>query len=147
MVYLFDSYELDEENLRLTHEGAHVPIEPRAFAVLVLMVRSEGKLLRKEAIFEAVWKNTVVEESTLSRVIAVLRKQFGDDARNPRFIETVPTFGYRFMPIVTAKTVAKSLAVLEQSTPQPAAPLPWGRRPRHAAVPHASSHGLAHWRF
>ena len=113
MVYLFDSYELDEENLRLTRAGSHVPLEPRALAVLLLMAKSDGKLLRKEAIFEAVWKNTVVEESTLSRVIAMLRKHLGDDPRNATFIETVPTFGYRFIPPVTLK-----------SSPAPVAPSP-----------------------
>jgi tetratricopeptide (TPR) repeat protein len=67
------------------------------------MVRSNGTLLRKEAILEAVWKNTVVEESTLSRVVAILRKQLRDDPRNPTFIETVPTFGYRFIAKVDTR--------------------------------------------
>ena len=118
MVYLFDSYELDEENLRLMRAGIQVPLEPRALTVLLLMVRSDGKLLRKEAILESVWKNTVVEESTLSRVIAVLRKQLGDDPKKPKFIETVPTFGFRF-PTVTIKLPAPPLEPVVEHAPRP----------------------------
>jgi DNA-binding winged helix-turn-helix (wHTH) protein/tetratricopeptide (TPR) repeat protein len=103
LVYLFDSYVLDDENLCLTRDGQRIPLEPRALGVLLLMVRSNGMLLRKEAILEAVWKNTVVEESTLSRIVAILRKQLRDDPRQPTFIETVPTFGYRFIAKVDTR--------------------------------------------
>ena len=108
MVYLFDRYALDEDDHCLVRDGQRVPLEPRALAVLLLMVRSDGKLLRKEAIFQAVWKNLVVEESSLSRAVALLRKQLGDDPRHPTFIETVPTLGYRF--IATVRTVSAGAA-------------------------------------
>ena len=104
MVYLFDRYELDEDNQCLVRDGLRVPLEPRALAVLLLMVRSDGKLLKKDAILQAVWKNTVVEESSLTRAVALLRKQFGDDPRHPTFIETVPTLGYRFIAAVRTAT-------------------------------------------
>ena len=104
MVYLFDLFELDDENLCLMRAGQRVPLEPRALAVLLLMVRSGGKLLKKDAILEVVWQNTVVEEGSLSRAVAVLRKQLGDDPRRPRYIETVPTFGYRFIAKVESRS-------------------------------------------
>jgi DNA-binding winged helix-turn-helix (wHTH) protein/tetratricopeptide (TPR) repeat protein len=104
LVYLFDQYELDDEDLCLSRHGQRLPLEPRALAVLLLMVRSNGRLLKKDAILEAVWKHTVVEESSLSRVVALLRKQLGDDPRHPTFIETVPTLGYRFIAQVRATT-------------------------------------------
>ena len=103
--------------MRLTRDGRPVLLEPRAFAVLLLMVDSEGKLLRKEAIFEAVWKNAVVEDSTLSRVIAVLRKQLGDDPRNPKLIETVPKIGYRFVSTVRIKEAAARPERIEATAP------------------------------
>jgi DNA-binding winged helix-turn-helix (wHTH) protein len=102
LIYLFDQYEVDDEDLCLTRQGRRLPLEPRALAVLLLMLRSNGKLLKKDAILEAVWKNTIVEESTLSRAVALLRKQLGDDSRHPTFIETVPTLGYRFIAQVRA---------------------------------------------
>jgi DNA-binding winged helix-turn-helix (wHTH) protein/tetratricopeptide (TPR) repeat protein len=107
LVYLFDRYELDEDDQSLARDGQRVPLEPRALAVLLLMVRSDGKLLRKEAILQAVWKNTIVEESSLTRAVALLRKQLGDDPRHPTFIETVPTLGYRFIaPVRTTAAPA-----------------------------------------
>jgi DNA-binding winged helix-turn-helix (wHTH) protein/predicted Zn-dependent protease len=103
LVYLFDSYELDDENMCLTRHAERIPLEPRALGVLLLMVRSNGRLLKKDDILAAVWKNVVVEESTLSRAVAMLRKRLGDDPRSPTFIETVPTFGYRFIAKVETR--------------------------------------------
>ena len=100
MIYLFSLFELDEENFCLTKDGQRVPLEPKSLRVLLLLVKSEGRLLEKNAILEAVWKDTFVEETTLTRAIALLRKQLGDDPRHPKFIETIPTLGYRFIAAV-----------------------------------------------
>lgn len=97
MVYLFKGYELDEENFTLSYLGERVALEPKSLRVLLLLVARRGKLIEKDAMLEAVWKDTFVEESTLTRAIALIRKQLGDDPRHPRFIETVPTLGYRFI--------------------------------------------------
>lgn len=86
-----------------------------------LMVRSPGKLLKKDAILAAVWKNTIVEENSLTRAVTLLRKQLGDDPRNPTFIETVPTLGYRFVAKVdVAKPVPTSNAPATANTAGPA---------------------------
>jgi DNA-binding winged helix-turn-helix (wHTH) protein len=116
LIYLFDRYELDDEDLCLIRQGQRLPLEPRALAVLLLMVRSSGRLLKKDAILEAVWKNTVVEESSLSRAVALLRKQLGDDPRHPTFIETVPTLGYRF--IAQVRTSAAQGTLASQAEPE-----------------------------
>jgi DNA-binding winged helix-turn-helix (wHTH) protein len=100
VIYLFSLFELDEENFCLTKDGQRVPLEPKSLRVLLLLVKSEGRLLEKNAILEAVWKDTFVEETTLTRAIALLRKQLGDDPRHPMFIETIPTLGYRFIAAV-----------------------------------------------
>lgn len=97
MLYLFQGYELDEENFTLSYLGQRLALEPKSLRVLLLLVARRGKLIEKDAILEAVWKDTFVEESTLTRAVALLRKQLGDDPRHPRFIETVPTLGYRFI--------------------------------------------------
>ena len=97
MIYLFGKFELNESDFCLLHEGRRVPVEPRALRVLLLFVQAPGKLLQKEVILEAVWKTTFVEESTLSRAVAILRKHLGDDPRAPTYIETIPTLGYRFI--------------------------------------------------
>ena len=97
MIYLFQGYELNEENFTLSYLGQRLALEPKSLRVLLLLVARRGKLIEKDAILEAVWKDTFVEESTLTHAIALIRKQLGDDPRHPRFIETVPTLGYRFM--------------------------------------------------
>ena len=97
MVYLFDSYELDDSEFCLFRDGRRVALEPRALQVLLFLVQNAGKLLQKDLILEAVWKDTFVEESSLTRAVAILRKQLGDDPRAPTYIETVPTLGYRFI--------------------------------------------------
>src|SRR5580704_2229399 len=113
MIYLFDSFELDEENFCLTQEGQRIPLEPKSLRVLLLLAQSEGRLLEKNAIIEAVWKDTFVEETTLTRAIALLRKQLGDDPRHPKFIETVPTLGYRFIAAVERQGRGNGAAAVE----------------------------------
>jgi DNA-binding winged helix-turn-helix (wHTH) protein/tetratricopeptide (TPR) repeat protein len=78
-------------------------MEPRALRVLLVLVSSQGKLLNKKALLEAVWRDTFVEETTLTRAIAVIRKQLEDDPRAPRYIETIPTRGYRFIAPVEVR--------------------------------------------
>jgi len=136
LTYLFDRYELDEENLTLTRDGQRVPLEPKALSVLLLMVRSPGKLLKKDAILAAVWKNTIVEESSLSRAVTLLRKQLGDDPRNPTFIETVPTLGYRFIAkIDVPKPVPMSNASSVNRGPELAEPTAAAPAPAPATTP------------
>jgi eukaryotic-like serine/threonine-protein kinase len=103
LTYIFDSFELDERSFCLMQDGERVPLEPKSLRVLLLLVQSEGQLLEKETILGAVWKDTFVEETTLTRAIALLRKQLGDDPRRPKFIETIPTLGYRFIAPVEVR--------------------------------------------
>ena len=104
MAYLFENFELNEESFHLEQAGRRVPLEPKSLRVLLLLVKAKGKLVPKNTLLEEVWKGTFVDESTLTRAIALLRKQLGDDRRQPRFIETVPTIGYRFIASVSELT-------------------------------------------
>jgi len=74
-----------------------LPVEPRAFRVLLILLRNPQKLLPKDELLTAVWGDTAVSENSLARSIALLRRLLGDEARDPRFIETVATVGYRWM--------------------------------------------------
>lgn len=127
LVYLLDNFVLDEDNFTLTQEGRRVALEPKSLRVLILLVRAKGKLVSKNALLEEVWSGTFVEETTLTRAIALLRKQLGDDRRNPRFIETVPTIGYRFMAQVVERVAHDAIpvapvAVVEIENSGPPAP-------------------------
>jgi DNA-binding winged helix-turn-helix (wHTH) protein/TolB-like protein len=110
LAYLFESFELNEETFRLEQAGRRVPLEPKSLRVLLLLVKAKGKLVSKSTLLEEVWKGTFVDESTLTRAIALLRKQLGDDRRQPQFIETVPTIGYRFIAPVVEQSAADKTA-------------------------------------
>lgn len=82
---------------RLSKGEDSVQIELKLMEVLVHLVGRVGELVSKRELIDAVWKVEVISDGTLTRAIALLRKALGDDARNPRFIETIPKRGYRFI--------------------------------------------------
>jgi DNA-binding winged helix-turn-helix (wHTH) protein len=75
------------------------------FDALQLLVENAGLLVEQSAIRERLWPGQIVEDGTLSKVIAELRKALGDVGDERQFIETVPKFGYRFTAIVEAVDV------------------------------------------
>jgi DNA-binding winged helix-turn-helix (wHTH) protein len=70
--------------------------------VLLFFLRNPGRMIRKDEILAAVWDETAVSDNSLTRSIATLRRVLGDDSREPRYIATVPTIGYRFLCRVEA---------------------------------------------
>jgi DNA-binding winged helix-turn-helix (wHTH) protein len=93
----FERFELDEDNARLLCDGKPVDLPPRPFEVLCVLARRPGTLVTKNALLDEVWGHRFVSESVLKTVIGKLRTALQDDARNPRFIESVPRRGYRFI--------------------------------------------------
>jgi predicted ATPase/DNA-binding winged helix-turn-helix (wHTH) protein len=121
----FDAFELEEREGRLLRDGVPLPLPPKAFGVLCALLRHPGHLLRKDELLDAVWGHQYVSESVLKTVVRDLRSALGDDARQPRFIETASRRGYRFIAPVRPAGVQAGLAL-----PPPAAAL---------AQPHAST--------
>ena len=99
--YRFLDFELSEGDFCLSRCGQRIALEPKALRVLTLLVRRAGHLVDKQELLECVWPNTFVEENTLTRTIAILRRELGDSSRDSKIIETVPTRGYRFIAPVT----------------------------------------------
>ena len=97
MTYRFDDVEIDAEGFRVTKAGAPVRLEPKALELLLFLAARPHRLVTKADIQDALWKGTFVTENALTRLVAQIRKALGDDAREPRYIETVPTRGYRFV--------------------------------------------------
>src|SRR5271169_3064895 len=93
----FDRFELDEANARLLRDGTAVALAPTPFAVLCVLVRQPGSLLTTYALLDEVWGHQFVTDSVLRTAISELRTALDDDARKPRFIETVSRRGYRFI--------------------------------------------------
>jgi DNA-binding winged helix-turn-helix (wHTH) protein/tetratricopeptide (TPR) repeat protein len=93
----FDRFELDEANATLTCDGKPIALPPTPFAVLCALVRQQGGLVTKNGLLDEVWGHRFVTESVLKTVIGKLRTALQDDAKHPRFIETVSRRGYRFI--------------------------------------------------
>ena len=102
----FDAFELDERNARLLRDGRPLSVAPTPFALLCALARQPGSLISKGALLDAVWGHRFLSEAVLKTAISELRTVLQDDARRPRFIETVSRRGYRFIgvPSATATT-------------------------------------------
>ncbi|HEY6816312.1 MAG TPA: transcriptional regulator [Croceibacterium sp.] len=95
--YRFAEFELDPGDRRLSRAGAPVELNARYLDALVLLAAEQGRLVSKDRFLEQVWRGVPVTDEALTQCIRTLRRQLGDDAANPRFIETVPKHGYRFL--------------------------------------------------
>ncbi|MEP6704048.1 MAG: winged helix-turn-helix domain-containing protein [Acidobacteriota bacterium] len=93
----FGEFRLDVAEKSLHRGGAPVPLTPKVFDTLQILVAKAGSLVDKETLMSSIWTGRFVEESNLTHNIKVLRKALGDSAASPRFIETVPRRGYRFI--------------------------------------------------
>jgi Tol biopolymer transport system component/DNA-binding winged helix-turn-helix (wHTH) protein len=98
--FAFGDFELDTGRVQLLRGGRPLPLEPKAFAVLRLLVERAPHVVDKAEIFAVVWTDTAVTDNALTRIVAQLRKALGDDARDPRYIVTVSARGYRLLPAV-----------------------------------------------
>jgi len=141
VIFLFDRFRADDIAFRLTADGAPVPLEPKALRLLLYLIQNRGRLVRKQEILDAVWADAAVTESALTRCIGLLRKTLDDDSREPRFIETVPTAGYRFIARVetapepaTAVTAAEDPISPHRANPVPLEPAPRRRHLLRVAV-------------
>lgn len=94
MLYEFGSCVLDTAKRQLSRGGQGVPLAPKTFELLLLLVESGGRALSKAELMHSLWPDTFVEEANLSFQVSTLRKALGDDGA--RWIETVPKHGYRF---------------------------------------------------
>ena len=111
MSFSFGDFELDQERRQLLRSGEPVPLEPKAYELLGLLLERRPRALPKAQIRDVVWPQTFVSESTLAVAVNGIREALGDDARHPRFIRTVGPVG------LLAGLVARR-------------PLPGGHRPQ-----------------
>ena len=98
----FGEFELDEANALLLRGGSAIALSPTPFGLLCALVRHPGALLTKHALLDEVWGHRFVSDSVLKGAISDVRTVLDDDPQHPRFIETVPRRGYRFIAVLTA---------------------------------------------
>ena len=111
--YRFGGFTLDAGERQLTKGGEQMTLPPKAFDVLLTLVRHAGRLVTKRELLQAVWPDSFVEEGILAVHVSALRKLLDDRAEGGHSIETVSRSGYRFRRDVTcAVDAVSSLVVL-----------------------------------
>jgi DNA-binding winged helix-turn-helix (wHTH) protein/tetratricopeptide (TPR) repeat protein len=114
----------------LVRADEEVHVEPRVMDVLVLLAERAGQPVSKDDLIDSVWKRQYVTDDVLTVTIYNLRKALGDDARQPRYIETVSRRGYRLVAPVSAAPPASAPAAALTQTEAPTPMEPLARQPR-----------------
>jgi DNA-binding winged helix-turn-helix (wHTH) protein len=107
-VFEFGEFTVDPTQRRLSRGGETLEVSSRYLDALTLMLQHPGQLIKRERFLDEVWAGVPVTDEALSQCITNLRRLLGDDAARPRFIETVPKHGYRFVAVVETKEGAQS---------------------------------------
>jgi predicted ATPase len=102
----FECFGLDTANQCLLRNGVPIDLAPKPFAVLRFLVENPGRLITHDELLDALWPETYVQPQVLRTYVLDLRKVLGDDAGQPRFIQTLPKRGYRFVAQVTERNGA-----------------------------------------
>jgi eukaryotic-like serine/threonine-protein kinase len=120
VVYRFDEFEVDDGEFRLSEGGTPLQVEPKVLRLLLYLIENRSRLVRKQELLDKVWHDAMVTENALTRAIGLLRKALNDDSRVPRYIETVPTAGYRFIAQVTTVDESPARLLTKGSMESPA---------------------------
>src|SRR5215471_5963347 len=94
VVKVFPPFRLDPVNQCVWRDGLRIELAPKAFAVLSYLVNHPERLITQTELLEAIWPETYVQPEVLRTYILELRKTLGDQAKEPRFIQTFPKRGY-----------------------------------------------------
>jgi DNA-binding winged helix-turn-helix (wHTH) protein len=116
----FGAFRLDTENQCLWRGSKRIAVRPRPFAVLNYLVEHPGRLISHDEILDALWPDTFVQPQILRTYMLDLRKVLGDDAGEPKYIETLPKRGYQFIAAVAEYTATKARTAPGDSTTEPA---------------------------
>lgn len=149
-IYEFDGFRLDFSEKTLRNASGVVPIAPKVFDTLCLLVENAGHLIEKDELMQKLWQDRFVEESNLTFNIKMLRRALGDDAQKPRFLETVPKRGYRFIAEVRRLDLGEKNERKEDHingfSPASLFPLSTSPAPSHSPSHTGAVVALADWR-
>jgi len=96
-IYEFGPYRLDAEEKVLLRDGQAVSIPPKDLETLLVLVERAGHIVEKDELLGKVWPGVFIEESNLARHVFNLRQVLGEGPDGPKYIETIPKRGYRFV--------------------------------------------------
>ncbi|HEV8661495.1 MAG TPA: winged helix-turn-helix domain-containing protein [Thermoanaerobaculia bacterium] len=95
--FSFGPFSLDVEGADLRKGDERVAIRPKCFDLLVYLIENAGRVVSKEELLDKIWSDVVVNDATLNRTVTELRSVLGDDADDPKYVETVSRKGYKFI--------------------------------------------------
>lgn len=98
--YTFGPFRLDTRAGELRRDDHRIPLPPKIFQLLLHMLENRGRLIPKRELLDAVWGDIHVEEGSVTRAVTRLRSALGDTASQPKYVETMPRRGYRFVAAV-----------------------------------------------
>jgi Tol biopolymer transport system component/DNA-binding winged helix-turn-helix (wHTH) protein len=136
-IYEFGNFRLDAREKILLCDEKPLAVTPKVFETLQIFVENPGRLLAKDELIQKLWQDRFVEESNLTFNIKMLRKALQDNPRSPRFIETVPRRGYRFIAEVRensggARRLEQKAEGVDLVSPAPAVSRAVEARPHHS---------------
>lgn len=114
--YGFGPFLLDTVNRSLLRDGELLPLQPKAYDVLLMLIKSAGRTVSREELFDAIWGLNVTE-GALNYQINQARRVLGDDPTNPQYIKTFPKVGFRFIAAVTAVNEVCEPGTVRNATP------------------------------
>jgi len=98
--YRFDQFALDSGRRQLLRDGKEVHVSPKAFDLLCALVENRSRAMERTELHQQLWPDTFVLDTNLASLIAEVRRALGDSAEEPRFVQTLHRFGYRFIAAV-----------------------------------------------
>src|SRR5262245_16064175 len=116
-LYEFGPFCLDAREHTLLRDGQPVPLRPKVYDLLLVLIENRGHLVDKEQLMSLVWTEQFVEDGNINKNISMLRRALGEGDNGQQFIETVPKRGYRF--IADVRQVNDDETPPSQSTPAP----------------------------
>ena len=125
--FSFDRFQLDLSTGRLSDPSGPIPLAPKALAVLEYLAARPGRLISKDEILGAIWPGVFLGGGALKVCVSEIRRALGDDARNPRIIETAHRRGYRFIAEVVGASPEPAPPAGPSSTAPPPLPVQYAR--------------------
>lgn len=98
--YRFGEFRLDPEAASLRRGEAELGLPPKALLVLTYLIEHRQRVVPKQELVEAIWKDTFVTDDALVQVVTAIRRALGDDPENPHYLRTRPRVGYQFIAAV-----------------------------------------------
>jgi DNA-binding winged helix-turn-helix (wHTH) protein len=118
-LYEFGAFCLDPAEHTLLRDGQPIPLRPKVYDLLVVLVENRGHLVDKEQLMSSVWAEEFVEEGNINKNISMLRQALGESGGGTKFIETVPKRGYRFVAEVREVNNNQQAELLTQAAARP----------------------------